>query len=85
MSNNKHFADLLKVCSILPALAIMPAMAGSGLENIGILDYSETYDLYSMNPNNLIAAKRYMIKKEALKISEYFIKYGKIITLYIIV
>ena len=27
MSNNKHFADLLKVCSILPALAIMPAMA----------------------------------------------------------
>ena len=28
MSNNKHFADLLKVCSILPALAIMPAMAG---------------------------------------------------------
>ena len=27
MSNNKHFADLLKVCSILPALAILPAMA----------------------------------------------------------
>lgn len=27
MSNNKHFADLLKVCSILPALAIMPVMA----------------------------------------------------------
>ena len=29
MSNNKHFADLLKVCSILPALAIMPAMASN--------------------------------------------------------
>ena len=28
MSNTKHLADLLKVCSILPALAIMPAMAG---------------------------------------------------------
>ncbi len=27
MSNHKHLADLLKVCSILPALAIMPAMA----------------------------------------------------------
>ena len=27
MSNTKHLADLLKVCSILPALAIMPAMA----------------------------------------------------------
>ncbi len=27
MSNTKHLADLLKVCSILPALVIMPAMA----------------------------------------------------------
>ncbi len=27
MSNHKNLADLLKVCSILPALAIMPAMA----------------------------------------------------------
>ena len=27
MSNIKHLADLVKVCSILPALAIMPAMA----------------------------------------------------------
>ena len=27
MSNTKYLADLLKVCSILPALAIMPAMA----------------------------------------------------------
>lgn len=29
MSNTKHLADLLKVCSILPALAIMPAMASN--------------------------------------------------------
>lgn len=28
MSNTKHLADLLKVCSILPALVIMPAVAG---------------------------------------------------------
>ncbi|MBR5153262.1 MAG: autotransporter domain-containing protein [Alphaproteobacteria bacterium] len=27
MSNTKHLADLLKVCSILPALVILPAMA----------------------------------------------------------
>ncbi len=40
MSNNKHFADLLKVCSILPALAIMPAMAG---ENIVTGDASLSY------------------------------------------
>ena len=33
MSNNKHFADLLKVCSILPALAIMPAMAEDFMQN----------------------------------------------------
>ncbi|MDW3024727.1 MAG: hypothetical protein R8N50_03525, partial [Alphaproteobacteria bacterium] len=29
MSNHKHLVDLLKVCSILPALAIMPAMASN--------------------------------------------------------
>ena len=34
MSNNKHFADLLKVCSILPALAIMPAMAETHTDNL---------------------------------------------------
>ena len=27
MSNTKHFADLMKVCSILPALLVMPAIA----------------------------------------------------------
>lgn len=51
MSNNKHFADLLKVCSILPALAIMPAMAedftqhgaSKNVKNGEILDLSQ-YD-----------------------------------------
>lgn len=51
MSSNKHFADLLKVCSILPALAIMPAMAedytqngvSKKVENGEILDLSQ-YD-----------------------------------------
>ena len=27
MSNMKHLADLMKVCSILPVFAVMPAMA----------------------------------------------------------
>ncbi len=51
MSNTKHLADLLKVCSILPALAIMPAMAEDytqngvfkKVENGEILDLSQ-YD-----------------------------------------
>lgn len=37
MSNNKHFADLLKVCSILPALAIMPAMADVNTTGVSFL------------------------------------------------
>ncbi len=37
MSNNKHFADLLKVCSILPALAIMPAIAEVNTTGVGFL------------------------------------------------
>ncbi len=42
MSNNKHFADLLKVCSILPALAIMPAMA-EVVEKTGAVDSPVDY------------------------------------------
>ena len=40
MSNIKHLPDILRVCSILPALAIMPAMAG---ENIVTGDASLSY------------------------------------------
>ena len=36
MSNIKHFADLMKVCSILPALLVMPAMAATHSEDITI-------------------------------------------------
>ena len=37
MSNTKHLADLLKVCSILPALAIMPAMADVNTTGVSFL------------------------------------------------
>lgn len=56
MSNTKHLADLLKVCSILPVFAIMPAMAGTGLEGVEILDYSETSDMYNLNSNGVIGS-----------------------------
>ncbi len=49
MSNNKHFADLLKVCSILPALAIMPAMAET--INIGT---GETRTLTGMHTDAIV-------------------------------
>ena len=51
MSNTKHLADLLKVCSILPALAIMPAMAGTGIttaDDGGIFEYNNDSDMYTM-------------------------------------
>ena len=52
MSNHKHLADLLKVCSILPALAIMPAMAeGADVQSItdGASEQSVTQAIY-FNP-----------------------------------
>lgn len=42
MSNTKHFADLMKVCSILPALLVMPAMATPILQTVGA---GETYTI----------------------------------------
>ena len=42
MSNTKHFADLKKVCSILPALLVMPAMATPILQTVGA---GETYTI----------------------------------------
>lgn len=35
MSNTKYFADLIKVCSVLPALMVMPAMATPILQTVG--------------------------------------------------
>lgn len=49
MSNQKHLADLLKVCSILPALAIMPAMAET--INIGT---GETQTLTGMHTDAVV-------------------------------
>ena len=34
MSAYKHLTDLLKICSVLPALAIMPAVAAGRVMNI---------------------------------------------------
>ncbi len=42
MSHTKHLADLLKVCSILPALVIMPAMAES-LSERQVITQDKTY------------------------------------------
>lgn len=53
MSNNKHFADLLKVCSILPALAIMPAMAEDLLER-QVIKESKTYN--DLTVNNIVSS-----------------------------
>lgn len=33
MSRYKHLADLLKICSVLPALAVMPAFAEDAVLN----------------------------------------------------
>lgn len=42
MSKYKHLTDLLKICSVLPALAILPAfadnMAADGQEYSGIVE-----------------------------------------------
>ena len=38
MSNTKNFADLMKVCSVLPALLVMPAFAATYSDDITIAD-----------------------------------------------
>ena len=48
MSNTKHLADLLKVCSILPALAIMPAMA-DGVSERQVITENKTYKNLTVN------------------------------------
>lgn len=57
MSNTKHLADLVKVCSILPALVIMPAMAGTGITSTddgGIFEYNDSSDMYTMISNGTV-------------------------------
>ena len=41
MSNTKHLADLMKVCSILPIFAVMPAMATEQLKVTSNLEMTE--------------------------------------------
>ena len=41
MSNTKHLADLMKVCSILPIFAVMPAMATEQLKVNSNLEMTE--------------------------------------------
>ncbi|MBO5947059.1 MAG: autotransporter domain-containing protein [Alphaproteobacteria bacterium] len=48
MSNTKHLADLLKVCSILPALVIMPAM-GDGVSERQVITENKTYKSLTVN------------------------------------
>lgn len=38
MSNTKHLADMLKVCSILPVFAVMPAMAETSVSGVQVFD-----------------------------------------------
>ncbi|MDW2958773.1 MAG: autotransporter domain-containing protein [Alphaproteobacteria bacterium] len=59
MSNYKNLADLVKVCSVLPIFAVMPAMAGTGItltEDGGIFEYNEDSDMYTMNSNGSVGS-----------------------------
>ena len=48
MSNTKYFADLVKVCSVLPVFAVMPAMANT-LDSQLVIDSSETLKLSNVD------------------------------------
>ncbi len=48
MSNTKYFADLVKVCSVLPVFAVMPAMANT-LDSQLVIDSSEALKLSNVD------------------------------------
>jgi len=48
MSNTKYFADLVKVCSVLPVFAVMPAMANT-LDSQLVIDSSEILKLSNVD------------------------------------
>ena len=57
MSVHKNLAELLKVCSVLPVLAVMPAMAGTGITDTddgGIFEYNDSSDMYTMSANGTV-------------------------------
>lgn len=59
MSSNKYLTDLLKVCSVLPVLATLPAMAGTGIvgtDEGGIFEYNDSSDMYTMTSDGTIGS-----------------------------
>lgn len=55
MAVHKNLTDLLKVCSVLPAILVAPAMAGTGI-NDGIFEYSDSSDMYSMSSSGTVGS-----------------------------
>lgn len=45
MSNMKNLADILKVCSVLPIFAVMPAMAATHTEDIVVKSTDKVYEI----------------------------------------
>lgn len=56
MSRYKHLADLLKICSVLPALAVMPAFAEDAVLNNDNL--AQDNQIYSGTIENLYATSK---------------------------
>ena len=80
MSNTKHLADMLKVCSILPALAIMPAMAGTGIIDTdagGIFEYSTDSDLYTVISDGSVGSFSGYDASDRFEASVIFVGKGK--------
>ena len=80
MSNTKHLADMLKVCSILPALAIMPAMAGTGIIDTdagGIFEYSTDSDLYTVISDGAVGSFSGYDASDRFEASVIFVGKGK--------
>ncbi len=80
MSNTKHLADMLKVCSILPALAIMPAMAGTGIIDTdagGIFEYSADSDLYTVISDGAVGSFSGYDASDRFEASVIFVGKGK--------
>lgn len=58
MSRYKHLADLLKICSVLPALAVMPAFAEDAVLNNDNL--AQDNQIYSGTIENQYATSKYL-------------------------
>ncbi len=49
MSRYKHLADLLKICSVLPALAVMPAFAAVDITEGQVIENQTNNDGANQN------------------------------------